>query len=70
MNLDELERLSEELLCLNGTFNIGDWIPWLDFLDLQGIVRKLKAVKAKLDRFHSMITKLQRLLMKISNRRI
>lgn len=55
MNLDELESLLEELLCLNGTFNIGDWIPWLDFLDLQGIVRKLKAVQAKLDRFHDYV---------------
>ena len=41
----------EELFLLNGVFNIGDWIPWLNFLDLQGYVKQMKALKKKFDLF-------------------
>ncbi|KAF3443619.1 hypothetical protein FNV43_RR13309 [Rhamnella rubrinervis] len=34
---------------LNGAFYIGDWIPWLAFLDLHGCVRKMKALEEKFD---------------------
>ncbi|GFQ00613.1 flavonoid 3'-monooxygenase [Phtheirospermum japonicum] len=33
--LDELRKMLDEWFLLNGVFNIGDWIPWLSFLDLQ-----------------------------------
>ncbi|KAJ6699005.1 FLAVONOID 3'-MONOOXYGENASE-LIKE [Salix purpurea] len=42
----------DELFLLNGVLNIGDWIPWLDFLDLQGYVKRMKELKARFDRFH------------------
>ncbi|CAA6659312.1 unnamed protein product [Spirodela intermedia] len=35
----------------NGVLNIGDMIPWLDFLDLQGYVRRMKALSVKFDAF-------------------
>ncbi|KAJ0030289.1 hypothetical protein Pint_13511 [Pistacia integerrima] len=42
----------DELFLLNGVLNIGDWIPWMDFLDLQGYVKRMKVLKKRLDRFH------------------
>ncbi|XP_075672498.1 dimethylnonatriene synthase-like [Castanea sativa] len=48
---EEFQEMIEELFLLNGVFNIGDWIPWLNFLDLQGYVKQMKALKKKFDRF-------------------
>ena len=48
---EELQRMLEELFELNGVFNIGDWIPWLEFLDLQGYVRRMKDLRKKMDGF-------------------
>ncbi|KAA8534769.1 hypothetical protein F0562_029789 [Nyssa sinensis] len=42
----------DELFLLNGVLNIGDWIPWINFLDLQGYVKRMKALCKKFDRFH------------------
>ncbi|KAE8689134.1 Cytochrome P450 superfamily protein isoform 2 [Hibiscus syriacus] len=36
VSVEELQEIIKEFFILNGVFNIGDWIPWLDFLDLQG----------------------------------
>ena len=36
---EEFQEMLDELFLLNAVFNIGDWIPWLDFLDLQGYVK-------------------------------
>ena len=41
----------EELFYLNGVLNIGDSIPWIDFLDLQGYVKRMKILSFKFDRF-------------------
>ncbi|KAG8378519.1 hypothetical protein BUALT_Bualt08G0145500 [Buddleja alternifolia] len=51
VNIDELREILDEWFFLGGVFNIGDWIPWLSFLDLQGYVKKMKALYKKLDRF-------------------
>ncbi|KAL0456316.1 UNVERIFIED_CONTAM: Flavonoid 3'-monooxygenase [Sesamum latifolium] len=53
VKLDELQEMLEEWFLLNGVFNIGDWIPWLSFLDLQGYVKRMKALHKKLDKFLS-----------------
>ncbi|PRQ46996.1 putative flavonoid 3',5'-hydroxylase [Rosa chinensis] len=50
--LDEFQQMLDELFLLNGVLNIGDWIPWLELLDLQGYVKRMKALKKKFDRFH------------------
>ncbi|KAL4298023.1 hypothetical protein GQ457_12G021940 [Hibiscus cannabinus] len=52
VSLQELQEIISEFFFLHGVFNIGDWIPWLDFLDLQGYVKRMKTLKKKLDRFH------------------
>ncbi|XP_030526291.2 trimethyltridecatetraene synthase-like [Rhodamnia argentea] len=48
---DVLKKMLEEFFFLNGTLNIGDSIPWLDFLDLQGYIKRMKALNKKMDRF-------------------
>ncbi|GER27579.1 cytochrome P450 superfamily protein [Striga asiatica] len=55
VTLDELQGLLDEWFFLSGVFNIGDWVPWLDFLDLQGYVKRMKALNRKLDRFLSYV---------------
>ncbi|EXB38962.1 Flavonoid 3'-monooxygenase [Morus notabilis] len=52
VTLEEFQEMLDELFLLNGVFNIGDWIPWLRFLDLQGYERRMKALKKRFDRFH------------------
>ncbi|KDP33920.1 hypothetical protein JCGZ_07491 [Jatropha curcas] len=52
VTLEEFQEMLDELFWLNGVLNIGDWIPWLNFLDLQGYVKRMKALKIKFDRFH------------------
>ncbi|XP_052200411.1 trimethyltridecatetraene synthase-like [Diospyros lotus] len=50
--LEEFQEILDELFLLNGVLNIGDWIPWIEFLDLQGYVKRMKTLKEKLDRFN------------------
>ncbi|KAG6769906.1 hypothetical protein POTOM_025573 [Populus tomentosa] len=52
VTLEEFQEMLDELFLLNGVLNIGDWIPWLDFLDLQGYVKRMKKLKVRFDRFH------------------
>ncbi|KAF7134533.1 hypothetical protein RHSIM_Rhsim08G0240000 [Rhododendron simsii] len=47
----EFKKMLDELFLLNGVLNIGDSIPWLDFMDLQGYVKRMKIVAKKFDRF-------------------
>ncbi|KAL0360000.1 UNVERIFIED_CONTAM: Trimethyltridecatetraene synthase [Sesamum radiatum] len=53
VKLEELKGMLDEWFFLNGVFNIGDWIPWLSFLDVQGYVKRMKALHRKLDKFFS-----------------
>jgi cytochrome P450 len=46
----DFKNMLDELFLLNGSLNIGDWIPWLNFMDLQGTVKKMKKVSKKFDR--------------------
>ncbi|KAG6581767.1 Trimethyltridecatetraene synthase, partial [Cucurbita argyrosperma subsp. sororia] len=48
---DEFKKMLDELFLLSGVLNIGDSIPWIDFLDLQGYVKRMKALSKKFDRF-------------------
>ncbi|KAL6996247.1 hypothetical protein U1Q18_006381 [Sarracenia purpurea var. burkii] len=48
---EEFKKMLDELFLLNGVLNIGDMIPWVDFLDLQGYVKRMKVVAKKFDRF-------------------
>lgn len=48
---EEFREMLDELFLLNGVLNIGDSIPWLDSLDLQGYLKRMKKVSKKIDRF-------------------
>ncbi|XP_031267955.1 trimethyltridecatetraene synthase-like [Pistacia vera] len=52
VTLEEFQEMLDNLFMLNGVLNIGDWIPWMDFLDLQGYVKRMKVLKKRFDRFH------------------
>uniref|UniRef100_A0A1W7HBS3 Cytochrome P450 n=1 Tax=Scoparia dulcis TaxID=107240 RepID=A0A1W7HBS3_SCODU len=49
--LEELQNLLEESFLLHGAFNIGDWVPWLSRFDVQGYVKRMKALADKFGRF-------------------
>ncbi|XP_042035665.1 trimethyltridecatetraene synthase-like [Salvia splendens] len=53
--LGELQAMLDEGFLLNGVINIGDWIPWLSFLDLQGYVKRMKELYKKLDMFNEFV---------------
>lgn len=48
---EEFNKMLDELFLLSGVFNIGDSIPYIDFLDLQGYVKRMKIVSKKFDGF-------------------
>ncbi|XP_057976719.1 trimethyltridecatetraene synthase-like [Malania oleifera] len=48
---EEFKKMLDELFLLSGVLNIGDSIPWLGFLDLQGYVKRMKALSKKFDAF-------------------
>ncbi|CAN6196088.1 unnamed protein product [Urochloa humidicola] len=47
----EFMEMVHEYFEINGVFNIGDFIPWLEWLDLQGYVRRMKRTAEMLDWF-------------------
>lgn len=53
--LEELQGMLDEWFLLNGVINVGDWIPWLGFLDLQGYVKRMKDLHKKLDMFNEFV---------------
>ncbi|XP_027178873.1 cytochrome P450 71A1-like [Coffea eugenioides] len=48
---EEFRQMLDEVFLLTGVFNIGDFIPWIDFLDLQGYIKRMKILSKKFDRF-------------------
>ncbi|KAG6665045.1 trimethyltridecatetraene synthase-like [Carya illinoinensis] len=48
---EEFKKMLDELFLLSGVLNIGDSMPWIDFLDLQGYIKRMKALNKKFDRF-------------------
>uniref|UniRef100_A0ACD5XTP4 Uncharacterized protein n=1 Tax=Avena sativa TaxID=4498 RepID=A0ACD5XTP4_AVESA len=49
--LEECKWMIDEWFVLNGVLNIGDSIPWLDWLDLQGYIKRMKNLTKMFDRF-------------------
>ncbi|KAL6885563.1 hypothetical protein ACP4OV_010342 [Aristida adscensionis] len=47
----EFREMVDEFFVLNGAFNIGDFLPWLDWMDLQGYVRRMKRTGQMFGRF-------------------
>lgn len=50
---DEFKSMVVELMALAGVFNIGDFIPALERLDLQGVASKMKKLHKRFDVFLS-----------------
>ncbi|XP_057793705.1 dimethylnonatriene synthase-like [Salvia miltiorrhiza] len=55
LNMDDLHEMVDEWFMLSGVVNIGDWIPWLAPFDLQGYVKKMKALNNKMDSFYNYV---------------
>ncbi|KAL6890296.1 hypothetical protein ACP4OV_009059 [Aristida adscensionis] len=47
----EFMAILQEFNQLLGAFNVGDFLPWLSWLDPKGINRRLRAARGALDRF-------------------
>ncbi|GLJ49943.1 hypothetical protein SUGI_1062020 [Cryptomeria japonica] len=52
---EKIKELLLEASMTVGIFNIGDFIPWLDWLDLQGVKRRMKTVNKSLDQMMTTI---------------
>ncbi|KAI3735916.1 hypothetical protein L6452_15442 [Arctium lappa] len=52
MTLEEFQEMLDEFFLLNGVTNVGDWMPWMGFMDLQGYVKRMKALFKRFDRFN------------------
>ncbi|KAH0715575.1 hypothetical protein KY284_008480 [Solanum tuberosum] len=50
-SIENLQGMLDEWFILGGVINIGDWIPWLNWLDLQGYIKRMKALDKKLREF-------------------
>ncbi|KDP31334.1 hypothetical protein JCGZ_11710 [Jatropha curcas] len=48
---DEFKSMVVELMVLAGVFNIGDFVPALEWLDLQGVAAKMKKLHERFDAF-------------------
>ncbi|MCO5601806.1 hypothetical protein L7F22_055931 [Adiantum nelumboides] len=62
-----LALLIGEVFQLLGVLNIGDYIPWLAFLDLQGYGRQSKALSLKLQRLWQEVIDARRSLRRQTN---
>jgi cytochrome P450 len=52
----ELWRLLEEAFAVSSAVaNVGEWVPWLGWLDVQGFARRMKRVHVLLDRFNEQV---------------
>ncbi|ESQ40738.1 hypothetical protein EUTSA_v10013289mg [Eutrema salsugineum] len=52
---EEFRSMVTEMMSLAGVFNIGDFVPALDCLDLQGVAGKMKRLHKRFDAFLSSI---------------
>lgn len=48
---DEFKSMVVELMVLAGVFNVGDFVPALEWLDLQGVQAKMKKLHKRFDEF-------------------
>ncbi|CAH2073594.1 unnamed protein product [Thlaspi arvense] len=54
---EEFRSMVTEMMALAGVFNLGDFVPALDWLDLQGVAGKMKRLHKRFDTFLSSILK-------------
>ena len=51
MTPEKFKRTIDEFFFLNGALNVGDFVPWLDRLDLQGYVGRMRRAGTTLHAF-------------------
>ncbi|KAK7330300.1 hypothetical protein VNO77_24490 [Canavalia gladiata] len=61
---DEFKSMVVELMVLAGVFNIGDFVPALEWLDLQGVQAKMKKLHKRFDSFLSSIVEEHKIISK------
>nr|AYM55669.1 cytochrome p450 [Croton stellatopilosus] len=64
---DEFKTMVVELMVLAGVFNIGDFVPALEWLDLQGVAAKMKKLHKRFDAFLSEIVEEHKMNLKGSD---
>ncbi|XP_023769582.1 trimethyltridecatetraene synthase [Lactuca sativa] len=64
LTLEEFQEMLDEFSVLNAVFNLGDWIPWMGFMDLQGYVKRMKALSKRFDRLYEHVFNEHRARMK------
>jgi len=53
---EAFRRTLDEAFAVTGAVsNVGEWIPWLGWLDLQGCIRRMKRLSEMYDRFYEQI---------------
>ncbi|KAI3412440.1 uncharacterized protein J3R85_017375 [Psidium guajava] len=60
---DEFKSMVVEMLVLGGVFNISDFVPGLEWLDLQGVAAKMKSLHRRVDAFLTAIVEEHRARM-------
>ncbi|GLJ55406.1 hypothetical protein SUGI_1189490 [Cryptomeria japonica] len=60
ISVDLIIHLIEEFFVLNGVIDIGDYIPWLKWFDLQGYVKAMKKLHKNLDLYMQRIVEKHR----------
>nr|GLL42386.1 flavonoid 3'-monooxygenase-like [Ipomoea trifida]GLL42388.1 flavonoid 3'-monooxygenase-like [Ipomoea trifida] len=64
ITLEKLQGILDEWFLLSGVINLGDWVPWLSGFDLQGYVKKMKALRDKYEEFLNHVIEDHRAVMK------
>nr|GMD72743.1 cytochrome P450 71A1-like [Ipomoea batatas] len=64
ITLEKLQGILDEWFLLSGVINLGDWVPWLSGFDLQGYVKKMKALSDEYEEFLNHVIEDHRAVMK------
>ncbi|CAH9113923.1 unnamed protein product [Cuscuta epithymum] len=49
--MKKVSGLLDEWFLLSGVINVGDWVPWLSRFDLQGYVKRMRALSHEYEQF-------------------
>ncbi|CAH1419498.1 unnamed protein product [Lactuca virosa] len=52
LTFEEIKEMFDEFSVLNVAFHLADWMPWMGFMDLQGYVKRMKALSKKFHKFY------------------
>ncbi|XP_060198636.1 cytochrome P450 71A1-like isoform X2 [Lycium barbarum] len=55
VTLQTLQLMLDEWFFLGGVINLGDWVPWLSWFDLQGYIKRMKALGKNLTEYYKYV---------------